>query len=102
MRVRVKLLFHEGKKLPPRAIPGAAYVIGDMAFGYVSKTSGGYSRGCLSLRQTDNQVAPTLVPDLWEPVLEGLGAYGMRFRGFERLPNGQVVVQAWLCEVAWN
>jgi hypothetical protein len=46
-------------------------------------------------------VAKTLLPDLLGPQLIGIGADGMRLRGFEQVGD-TMVAQEWWCELRWG
>ena len=48
---------------------------------------------------TDDTLCRSLLPDLYEPVLTGVGNRGLMLREFERV-HDCAVVQEWRCELA--
>jgi hypothetical protein len=97
MRVMVRVLRKRGRLLPWREVLAAPPVEADLGTHYQQ-----YGERCYhvaTLRLVATCTAEAVLPPLYEPVLVGIAADSLRLRGFERLDDGQAVVQEWLCEV---
>lgn len=52
-----------------------------------------------TLQLANSSMAEVAFSPLYVSVLVAIVADGLRLRGYERLEDGQTVVQGWLCEV---
>jgi hypothetical protein len=97
MRVLVRVLRKRGRLLPWREVSTTPQLEGDLGTHYQHFGQRPYH--VATLRLVGTCTAEAALPPLYEPVLVGIAADSLRLRGFERIDDGQAVVQEWLCEV---
>ncbi len=97
MRVRVRVLRKGGRLLPWGEVSATPPVEAELGTHYEHHGERPYHVATLRLVATST--AEAVLQPLYEPVLVGIAADSLRLRGFERLDDGQAVVQEWLCEV---
>lgn len=98
MRFKVFVLRSAGRRRPQRDVMNGPGHVGDLLTHFIE--IGGERYKVAKLRAAD-PLSPSLVPDLYEPVLLGFSAFAFRLRGFERAERGGTsmgVVQEWHCE----
>lgn len=98
MRFRVYLLRRKGRRLPWREVANGASFVGELLSHSIDLAGERYK--ILTLRPQD-PMAPSPIPELYEPVLVGFAPLAFRLRGFERVEGGVSpfsVVQEWHCE----
>jgi hypothetical protein len=100
MKVLLRQMCVHGAMLSDREIAAAPQIAGDLHMYTISGRRG--VRTCVSLRDPNNHVAGDLLPKLWEPVLEGLGANMLRIRGLQGQTDKDKALhlQVWLCQLA--
>jgi hypothetical protein len=83
--------------LPWREVSAVPRVEGDLGIHY--QLFGERPYQVATLRLVNTSTVEVALPPLYEPVLMAIAADSLRLHGFERLDDGQAVVQEWLCEV---
>ena len=81
MHGKVKRLRHQGKRLTDQEIANAAFVEGELTLFFMR------TEPVLSVRDPNNQVGPSLYPELHDVRLVGMHNGKLAFKGEER-PHG--------------
>jgi hypothetical protein len=98
VRFKVYLLRRRGRRLPWRQVMEGPFFVGELISHSVE--AGGERYKMLTLRPPD-PMAPSPVPELYEPVLVRFAPLAFRLRGFERVQGEGSpfsVLQEWHCE----